>query len=103
MSHGPFGLDGGTLGPAPAGCAIVNVTPASASSSANISTGLILVFMRILILLLPCRVYSGIWNSHGSGDVMQINQRGTTRGSTWNLRSEEHTSELQSLRHLVCR
>src|SRR5437899_9589931 len=26
-----------------------------------------------------------------------------TAGSSWTLRSEEHTSELQSLRHLVCR
>src|SRR5438045_7098264 len=24
-------------------------------------------------------------------------------GAAWSLRSEEHTSELQSLRHLVCR
>src|SRR5262245_65331774 len=29
--------------------------------------------------------------------------RGTPRGQSCSLRSEEHTSELQSLRHLVCR
>src|SRR5205814_7210743 len=27
----------------------------------------------------------------------------SNKGVTWALRSEEHTSELQSLRHLVCR
>src|SRR5205814_9214477 len=28
---------------------------------------------------------------------------GRGKGGTWSARSEEHTSELQSLRHLVCR
>src|ERR1019366_4257192 len=49
MSHGPFGLGGGTL--APACSAIVNVAPISVSASASISTRSILVFMFILFPL----------------------------------------------------
>src|ERR1017187_10601435 len=49
MSHGPFGLGGGTL--APACSAIVNVAPISVSASASISTRSILVFMFILFAL----------------------------------------------------
>src|SRR5450759_2472063 len=49
MSHGPFGLGGGTL--APACWAIVNVAPISVSASASISTRLVLVFMSILFAL----------------------------------------------------
>src|ERR1039458_2074601 len=48
MSHGPSGLGGGTLGPAPACSAIVSVAPISVSASASISTRSILVFMFIL-------------------------------------------------------
>src|ERR1017187_7373397 len=51
MSHGPFGLGGGTFRPAPACSAIVSVTPISVSASASISTRLILVFMFILFAL----------------------------------------------------
>jgi hypothetical protein len=47
MSHGPLGLGGGTLAPAPACVAIVNAAPISVSASASISTTLILVFMFI--------------------------------------------------------
>src|ERR1035441_60466 len=47
MSQGPFGLGRGSLGPAPACCAIVNVAPITVSASSNISTRLILVFMLI--------------------------------------------------------
>src|ERR1019366_303904 len=52
MSHGPFGLGGGTLAPAPACWAIINVAPISVSASASIRTSLVLVFMFILFALL---------------------------------------------------
>src|ERR1035437_4665261 len=51
MPHGLFGVGGGTLAPAPACSAIVNVAPISLSASASISTRLILVFMFILFAL----------------------------------------------------
>jgi hypothetical protein len=51
MSHGPFGLNGATLAPGPAGCAIVNAAPAMASASANIIARLIRFFMPILFAL----------------------------------------------------
>jgi len=47
MSHGPFGLGGAVLSPAPAGCDLVNVEPISVSASASKSAGVILVFMVI--------------------------------------------------------
>jgi hypothetical protein len=48
MSHGPFGLGGAALGPAPADCDLVNVEPTSVSASVRKSAGVILVFMMIL-------------------------------------------------------
>jgi hypothetical protein len=71
MSHGPCGLCGAALDRAPACAAIVNVTPLSVSASASIGTRSILVFMFILFVLPG---YNGIWNFHGFGDVMQVNQ-----------------------------
>src|SRR5271157_144250 len=50
MSHGPFGLGGGTLAPTPVCEAIINVAPI-VSAMASISTRLILVFMFILFAL----------------------------------------------------
>src|SRR5258705_4272974 len=35
--------------------------------------------------------------------VIRLSARFITQGCHTNVRSEEHTSELQSLRHLVCR
>src|ERR1035437_4490359 len=52
MSHGPFGLGGRALAPAPACWAIVHVAPISVSASASISTRSILVFMFILFAFL---------------------------------------------------
>jgi hypothetical protein len=51
MSHGPYGLGGGTLGPVPACVAIINVAPISESASASMSAKLILVFMFVLFAL----------------------------------------------------
>src|ERR1039458_10495105 len=41
--------------------------------------------------------------STSSGCVGSSIQYGSTADNAWHMRSEEHTSELQSLRHLVCR
>src|ERR1039458_7355863 len=109
MSHGPIGLGGGTFRPAPACSAIVSVTPISVSARASISTRSILVFMFILFALPGLFRHLEFSRSHirqaaaqhlapRSGNVMQVNQSGKAMS-----RSEEHTSELQSLRHLVCR
>src|SRR5262245_63380839 len=37
------------------------------------------------------------------GTTARLNNALRRLGSGWAIRSEEHTSELQSLRHLVCR
>src|SRR5947199_7169321 len=44
-------------------------------------------------------------DSLGSADFLKWQSRAWSLGPTvrWPIRSEEHTSELQSLRHLVCR
>src|SRR6266498_3622225 len=47
MSHGPCGLEGDTLAPAAAGCAIVDVTPIRVSASRIISPRLIFVVIFI--------------------------------------------------------
>src|ERR1700692_3792855 len=65
MSHGPFGLGGGTLGPVPACCATENEAPISPSASESIRTRLILVFMLIPICLAefaPASVRDGIFS-----------------------------------------
>src|ERR1017187_5634745 len=80
MSHGPFGLDGATLGRVPAGCAIVNVAPASAS--ANISTGVILVFMRILNSAVR-GLFRHLEFSRFRGCNANESKLGQTRVSTW--------------------
>jgi hypothetical protein len=68
MSQGPFGLTGGTLDPGPAPCAIVNVAPIAANTSASIRTRLILVFMFFLSAFQNSkRLESSSWDSHGSG------------------------------------
>src|SRR5205814_9578446 len=41
--------------------------------------------------------------TRGPPSVSMATSRALTRGVVVDLRSEEHTSELQSLRHLVCR
>src|SRR5437016_7826131 len=48
----------------------------------------------------PCRVDSRYWNV---GVAVLRRRRGQVESSGRHLRSEEHTSELQSLTNLVCR
>src|ERR1039458_1747294 len=57
--------------------------------------------------LIPGRDFSGVISAAGSG-VEDLNVGDAVfgvceAGQEGGLRSEEHTSELQSLRHLVCR
>src|SRR5262245_62401836 len=47
--------------------------------------------------------YAGLWMRIDSGSKMLVLDNMSSRGVTGTTRSEEHTSELQSLRHLVCR
>src|SRR5258705_8494049 len=42
-------------------------------------------------------------SSRNSSDTSRRRGRGRERAPSAGIRSEEHTSELQSLRHLVCR
>src|ERR1039458_3931609 len=52
---------------------------------------------RIKIARLPGDVFAPTWQGHPSILISPDTER------TAHARSEEHTSELQSLRHLVCR
>src|SRR5262245_63369486 len=60
----------------------------------------------------PSVAYTGTWLTQARGDlsggtVVEAADANSTASLTFNstgvTRSEEHTSELQSLRHLVCR
>src|SRR5215212_1180992 len=51
----------------------------------------------------PSRVFKGVRMAGRMGGVRQTTQNLTVHAVDAERRSEEHTSELQSLRHLVCR
>src|SRR2546425_8157263 len=56
----------------------------------------------------PTTLYAGMWTTYYGPHVGGV-YKSTDGGTSWNatglsnLRSEEHTSELQSLAYLVCR
>src|ERR1039458_10752209 len=66
----------------------------------------VLSFFFFLMIRRPPRStlfpYTTLFRSHSSDSVRMI-ACGFKRFRTRTMRSEEHTSELQSLRHLVCR
>src|ERR1035438_5690257 len=67
------------------------------------------VYQRPPELAVACRVFrKRVWRSFSApaspfANCAVILSRGINKSSSAFLRSEEHTSELQSLRHLVCR
>src|SRR5262245_63863741 len=82
----------------------------SHSASSSISTLSLHDALPILILALPHPLVEGAFLSRGpleNPDRLQEYEYGLNRfeqmGHIRSQRSEEHTSELQSLRHLVCR
>src|ERR1039458_10458857 len=81
----------------------IDVLPAQRACTIDKSILAPLAF-KIVLHLTGCRltdVHTGPPGQMISGDLVH---RRPPRGSSWPVpRSEEHTSELQSLRHLVCR
>src|SRR5262245_62215553 len=88
-------------------CCFFTTTPSPVSSSLSLHDALP-IFLGLLALIAarrwwPAGLAVGLIYALGLAPVSGLAHAGPQLGEPAHGRSEEHTSELQSLRHLVCR
>src|SRR5262245_33020887 len=96
LGQGGFGAVWKAVGPGgvPAAVKIINLTAKHAYKELR-------AIQRVKQIRHPNLVpINGVWLKSKEGTLLDDNSLDSSSGS---IRSEEHTSELQSLRHLVCR